>query len=148
VKTMNCTSRSCGLSRTTQWFAHEHLAIDRLLRGDLPGAEAQFADAGRRADELGFPQSPYNHVYATDMEIWMRVEAGQFDRARALIGDKIEKAEWHGFDFVQMFGATEECLVDSCVLLACADPDSAALETAIATMTGFVELWRSVGLYA
>jgi tetratricopeptide (TPR) repeat protein len=129
-------------------LAHEHLAMDRVLHGDLPAAEAQFADAARRADELGFPQGPYNHLYATDVEILMRVEAGQFDRAGELVAKLLELAERYGFDFWQMFGLTEQCLVDSSVLLSCGDPDPATLDTQIATMTGFVEFWRSVGLYA
>ena len=43
-------------------ISHEHLGMDHILHGDLPGAEAQFASARRRADKLGFPQGPYNHV--------------------------------------------------------------------------------------
>jgi class 3 adenylate cyclase/tetratricopeptide (TPR) repeat protein len=129
-------------------LAHEHLAMDRLLHGDLTGAEAQINDAMRRAEQLGFPQGPFNHVFAIDMEIDMRVEASQFDRARDLVDDLLEKAERYGFDFWQMFGATEQCQVDSGSLLACTEPDPTALETQIATMTGFVEFWRSVGLYA
>ena len=70
------------------------------------------------------------------------------DPAGELVAKLLELAERYGFDFWQMFGATERCLVDSSVLLSCGDPDPATLETQIATMTGFVEFWRSVGLYA
>jgi tetratricopeptide (TPR) repeat protein len=129
-------------------LAHEHLAIDRVLHGDLPAAKAQFVDAARRADELGFPQGPYNHLYATDLQILMCAEAGQFDRAGELVAKLLELAERYGFEFWQMFGLTEQCLVDSVVLLSCGDPDPAALETQIGTMTGIVDLWRSVGIYA
>jgi class 3 adenylate cyclase len=129
-------------------LAHEHLALHRILHGDLPGAEAQFRKAFERAGQLGFPQGPYNHVYATDLEILMRVEASQFDRARALVGDLLERAERYGFDFWQMFGLTEQCLVDCSELLTGAAPDAAALAAQIDAMTGFVELWRSVGLNA
>ena len=122
--------------------------MDRLLHGDLPGAEAEFADAARRADALGFPQGPHNHVYATDIEIEMRAWASQFDRARALIADMIEKAERYGFDFFQMYGATEQCLIDSYELLATEQPDEAALSAQIDATAGFIEFWRSVGLYA
>ena len=129
-------------------LAHEHLGLDRVFHGDLPGAEAQFGNAARRADQLGFPQGPYNHVYSIDLEILMLTEAGQFDRAGELVANLLELAEIYGFDFWQMFGLTEQCLVDSSVLLSRADPDPTALETQISTLTGFVELWRSVGLYA
>jgi tetratricopeptide (TPR) repeat protein len=129
-------------------LAHEHLGLDRVFHGDLAGAEAQFGNAARRADQLGFPQGPYNHVYSIDLEILMRTEAGQFDRAGELVANLLELAERYGFDFWQMFGLTEQCLVDSSVLLSRADPEPTALETQISTLTGFVELWRSVGLYA
>jgi tetratricopeptide (TPR) repeat protein len=129
-------------------FAHEHLAIDRLWHGDLAGAESQLTNAIQRADQLGFPQGPYNDVYTIDMEIWMRVEARQFDRARALVAELIEKAEQYGFDFWQLFGVTEQCLVDAEALLACGDPDPTVLATQIATLTEWVDFWRAVGLNA
>jgi tetratricopeptide (TPR) repeat protein len=94
-------------------LAHEHLGMDRVLHGDLPTAEAQFGNAARRAQQLGFPQGPYNHVNAMDMEILTLTEAGQFDRAGALVANLLELAERYGFDFWQMFGLTEQCLVDS-----------------------------------
>ena len=141
----------------TLWFipddpialAHEHLAMDRMLHGDLPAADAQFAEAVRRADELWFPQGPYNHLYATDMEILVCIDAGQFDRARELVAKLLELAEKYGFDFWQMFGA-DRTVPDRILGLAARprDPDQTALEAQISTLTGFVELWRSVGLYA
>ncbi len=129
-------------------LAYEHLGLDCVFRGDLPGAEAQFGKAARRADQLGFPQGPYNHVYSIDLQGDAQREAGQFDRAGELVANLLELAERYGFDFWQMFGLTEQCAVDSEVLLSGADPDPTALETQISTLTGFVELWRSVGLYA
>ncbi|HEV7422707.1 MAG TPA: adenylate/guanylate cyclase domain-containing protein [Mycobacterium sp.] len=158
----HCEQATVGLAEDDEhqiealWFipddpvalAHEHLALERILHGDLVGAEAQINNAMRRAEQLKFPQGPFNMCFAIDLEILMRVEASQFDRARDLVDDLLEKAERYGFDFWQMFGATEQCLVDSGSLLACTEPDPAALETQIATMTGFVEFWRSVGLYA
>ncbi len=129
-------------------LAHEHLAMEYVLHGDVAGAEAQFSQALRRAEQLGFPQGPYNHVYAIDIEIWMRTEAGQFDCARTLVADMIERAEQYGFDFWQLFGATEQSLVEASELLASVQPDPAALSNQLAALTGFVDFWRSVGLYA
>jgi serine/threonine protein kinase/tetratricopeptide (TPR) repeat protein len=157
-----CEQATVGLTEDDEhqfealWFipddpvalAHEHLALIHILHGDLAVAEAKINDAMRRAELLEFPQGPFNHVFAIDLEILMRVEASQFDRARDLVDDMIEKAERYGFDFWQMFGATEQCLIESGSLLASTEPDPEALETQIATMTGFVEFWRSVGLYA
>jgi hypothetical protein len=58
----------------------------------------------------GVPTTP---VFAIDVQIWMRVDAGQCDRARRLVAEMIEKAENYRFDFWQLFGATELCLVDA-----------------------------------
>nr|WP_082695800.1 serine/threonine-protein kinase [Mycobacterium sp. IS-1742] len=128
-------------------MAHEHLAMDRLWHGDLAGAEAATAAARDRALELGVPLGPYNIVNAIDMEIWMRVDAGQFDRARALVAEMIERAEHHGFDFWQLFGATEQCMVDAEMALSTPDPDHTTLEALITAMTEFIDFWRAVGLY-
>ena len=37
--------------------AYIHLALIRLVRGDLAGAEAELAQAARRAERLGFPRA-------------------------------------------------------------------------------------------
>jgi tetratricopeptide (TPR) repeat protein len=129
-------------------MAHEHLAMDRVWHGDLAGAEAAVASARQRADELGVPLGPYNVVNAIDMEIWMRVDAGQFARAGELVDEMITKAEDYGFDFWQLFGATERCLVDAEIALSAAEPNQSALAALITAMTGFVDFWRAVGLYA
>ncbi|WP_197417530.1 serine/threonine-protein kinase PknK [Mycobacterium sp. GA-2829] len=128
-------------------MAHEHLAMDRLWRGDLAGAEAATAAARRRADGLGAPLAAYNVVNAIDMEIWMRVDAGQFDRARALVAEMIRRSEDHGFDFWQLFGTTEQCMVDAEMALHTPAPDRTALEALITAMTQAVDFWRAVGLY-
>jgi hypothetical protein len=67
-----------------------------------------------RSDQLGYPQKPYNHVYAIDMEIWVCTEAGQYDRARALVGELAEKSDRYGLDYLywQLLGATEKAMVD------------------------------------
>jgi hypothetical protein len=129
-------------------MAHEHLAMDRLWHGDLAGAEAAMTAARQRADELGVPRGPYNIINAIDIEIWMRVDAGQFDLARSLVAEMIEKAENYGFDFWQLFGATEQCMVDAEIALSFPEPDPSGLTGLIATLTEFVNFWRAVGLYA
>ena len=129
-------------------LAHEHLGLCHILHGDLHEAEAEFGKAFRRAGELAFPQGPYSHVYATDLQILVLTEASQFDTARVLVADLLERAERYGFDFWQMFGLTEQCMVDSCELLTSAEPDAAALSALIDSMTGFIELWRALGLNA
>ena len=61
--------------------AHIHMAWTRGLCGDLDDAEAELAHAARRANEVGFPQGPFSLAYARLVEIWIRVDAGQLDRA-------------------------------------------------------------------
>ena len=56
-------------------LAHEHLGLVHMLHGDLAVAEADFRNAYRHAEQLGFPRGPYNHVYATDSR--SRCELGQ-----------------------------------------------------------------------
>jgi tetratricopeptide (TPR) repeat protein len=129
-------------------LAHEHLGLVHMLHGDLAVAEADFRNAYRHAEQLGFPQGPYNHVYATDIEIEMRAWASQFGTARLLIAELLERAERYGFDFWQMYGATEQSLIDAYELLATEQPDEAALSAQIDATAGFIEFWRSVGLYA
>ena len=67
--------------------AHVHLGWTRLVRGDLAGAEAELAQAARRADELGFPQGPLMHAYTRFFESWICIETGQLDRAAVAAAD-------------------------------------------------------------
>ena len=129
-------------------LAHEHLAFVNMLHGELADAEAELRNAYRRAEQLGFPQGPYNYELATDMEIEMRGWMSQLSTVRPLIAELLERAERYGFDFWQMFGATELCMIDSHELLATEEPDEAALSAQIDAMAGFIEFWRSVGFYA
>jgi class 3 adenylate cyclase/tetratricopeptide (TPR) repeat protein len=129
-------------------LAHGHLAFVRLLCGDLAGAHAELIHAARRAEQLGFPQGPYNNVYTVDMESVICCEAGQLDRARACIADMIQESERHGFDFWRLFGAMEQCGVDARILLASDDPDPTALSDQIATMTQTLDMWRGLGVNA
>jgi class 3 adenylate cyclase len=129
-------------------IAYEHLGFVHVFHGNVAAAEVALAGAVQRAGEMDFPDGPYNHVYAIDMEIIMRVEASQFDRARSLAADMIERAERYGFDFWQMFGVTEQAMIDSCDLLAGGDYEATALSAQIDSLTPMVDLWRNVGLNA
>ena len=107
--------------------AHIHLALTRLVRGDLAGAEAELAQAARRAEQLGFPQGPFSLAYARFVEIWMRIEAGQLDRAAVLAADLSELAERHGFDHWRLCGATQQATVGALAALGADDLDPTAL---------------------
>jgi hypothetical protein len=40
------------------------------------------------------------------MDTWLRIEAGQLDRAAVLAADLIDEAERHGFDMWRLVGVT------------------------------------------
>jgi class 3 adenylate cyclase/tetratricopeptide (TPR) repeat protein len=128
-------------------LAHEHLAWDRLVQGDLAGAEAQLKRAVHRASQLGYPQKPYNHLYAIDMDIWVCAETGQYDRARALIHELADTSDRYGLDYLywQLLTATENAMVDARVAIAARDPDASSLTTQIEALTQVIEVWRALG---
>jgi class 3 adenylate cyclase/tetratricopeptide (TPR) repeat protein len=129
-------------------WSYIYLADDRMLQGDLTGAEARLAQAVGRAEQLGFPLDTYNHVWALRNEIWIRCESGQLDRARTVAVQMIEQSERHGFDYWQRFGALEQCAIDARVLLASTDRDPAALSAHITTMTQIQDALRRIGVEA
>ena len=71
-----------------------------------PAPRPSWRSAARRAEQLGFPQGPFSLAYARFVEIWVRIEAGQLDRAAVLAADLSERAERHGFDMWRLSGAT------------------------------------------
>ena len=125
-----------------------HLALARFVHGDLTGAEAELAQVAHRVEGLGFPQGPFSAAFANFVEIWLRIEAGQLDRAAVLAADLIEQAERHGFDAWQLWGGTQQATVGALVALAAEDLDPTALSNHIATMTTFVDVLRKAGLNA
>ncbi len=126
--------------------AHQRLALLRLVQGDLTGAEASVAQAARRADELGFPQGPFSAALARFVEIWMRIEACQLDRAAVLAADLLNQAERHGLDLWRLVGGTQQAVISALAALGAEDLDPTALSIHIATMTKFLDTWRTVGL--
>jgi hypothetical protein len=125
---------------------HLHLALTRLVHGDLNGAEAALAQAARRADELGFPQRQSNHAYTGFTESWIRIETGQLDRAAALAAGVTAQAERHGLDLPQLWGATLHAIAHALAALGADDPDPTALSAHVATMTTLLDTLRAVEL--
>lgn len=128
-------------------LAHEHLAWFRLVQGDLTGAEVQLKRAVDRANQLGYPQRPYNLLYAIDMEIWVCAETGQYDRARALIHEMEDTSDQYGLDYLywQLLAATERAMVDAQTAIAAHNPDPAALPARIEALTQVIEVWQALG---
>ena len=124
------------------------LAVDRLLHGDVSGAEGRLTQALRRAEQLGFPAGPYSRIFAGIYEIWIRCEAGQLDRARAVAVQLIEQSERHGFGAWQGVGMSEQCAIRARILLAATDRDPDAESAHIATMTKIQDTWHRIGTEA
>ena len=116
------------------------------MRGDLTGAEAELAQAARRAEQLGFPQGPFMHAYTRFAEIWVRIEAGQLDRAAVLAADLTSWPSGTASTCGGWWGATEQATVSALAALGADDPDPAALAAHIATMTTFLDTWRTLEL--
>jgi class 3 adenylate cyclase len=114
-------------------MAHGILALDRLAGGDLGGAETEVLLAAHRADELGFPQGPFSLAFARFFEIWIRVEAGQFDRAAALAAGLVDHADRHGFEVWALWGAAQRAIVDAMGTISAGDADLGSVHVAHAT---------------
>jgi len=116
------------------------------VRGDLTGAEAELARTAHRVEQLGFPQGPYMDAMARFVEIWMRIEAGQLDRAAALAADLLNVTQRHGFDQWRLIGSTQQASVSALAALSVDDLDPRGLPAHIATITRLLDTWRMTGL--
>jgi class 3 adenylate cyclase len=123
-----------------------HLALVALVRGDLTRAEAELARSARLAEGFGFPEGPYMRAYIRSMETWLRVEAGQLDRAALVATDMITEGERHGFDVWRATGALWQAAVGGLAALEAGDLDPSDLGAHIATMTAFLDTLRAIGV--
>jgi hypothetical protein len=112
--------------------------------GDLVGADAELAQAARRAEQLGFPQGAWSLAYARLVESWLCIEAGRLDRAAARAADLREQAERHGFDQWRLAGANQEATVSAVAALGADDVDQTALAAHIATITTLLDTFRTL----
>lgn len=122
---------------------HTHLALARFVQGDICGAEEQLAETVRRVADLGFPQGPFSHAYERCYEIWMRIEAGQLDRAADIVEELDVEAKRHGFDFWVLIAATQQATITALSTLSASEIDIDQLQPHIAAMTITVESWRA-----
>jgi class 3 adenylate cyclase/tetratricopeptide (TPR) repeat protein len=123
-----------------------HVALTCGVRGDLVRAQAELAQAARRAEGLEFPHGPFSLGYVRFAEIWLRIEAGQLDRAAILAAELIDQAERYGFDQWRLVGATEQGIVSAVASLGADDLDPTGLSAHIATITSCLDTWGTVGL--
>jgi class 3 adenylate cyclase/tetratricopeptide (TPR) repeat protein len=122
---------------------HTHLALARFVQGDLRGTEEQLTEAIRRAADLSFPQGPFSHAYERCYEIWVRIEAGQLDKAAEIVAQLKADAKRHGFDFWALMAGAQEIAVNGLAAISSGEPDPAQLQTYIAMMTITVQSWRA-----
>ena len=96
---------------------YTHRALSRYVDADLPGAEAEFAAAERRCEQLAFPQGAFSLAYVRQMEVLIRIEAGQLDRAAQAATALSALGEQHGFDSWAVAGAAQYATVAALIAL-------------------------------
>ncbi|BBZ45201.1 ATP-binding protein [Mycobacterium parmense] len=125
---------------------HTHLALARFVQGDLRGAEDELAECVPRCASIGLPQGPFSLAYARQMEVLMRVDAGDLDRAAAVAAALVTDARAHGLDSWVALGLAQQAVVDALRAMTARPADRDALRGHIATVTGIVDAWREIGL--
>lgn len=122
---------------------YTHLALARYMKGDLAGAQRELSKTEQRCAELDFPQGAFSLAYARQLEVLMRIEAGQFDRALQVAGALAVEGTQYGFDSWAMVGAAQQVTVAALSSLTEGEIDTAAMQAQIATLTTFVDAWRA-----
>ncbi len=122
---------------------YTHLALARYMKGDLAGAEVELTRTEKRCKELDFPQGAFSLAYARQLEVLMRIEAGQFDRALEIAGKLAVDSNQYGFDSWAMVGGAQQLAVSALASAAGVEPDPDALQSQIVMLTQFVDAWRA-----
>jgi class 3 adenylate cyclase len=125
---------------------HTHLALARCIQGDLSGAADELLESARRCDGVGLPQGPFSLAYARQMEVLIRIESGDLDRAAAVAASLTSDARKHGLDSWVMLGSAQQAVVEALRTMTTCPTDRDALRRHIATVTGLVDGWRALGL--
>ncbi|MGB6205913.1 MAG: adenylate/guanylate cyclase domain-containing protein, partial [Mycobacterium sp.] len=125
---------------------YTYLATSRFVQGDLAGAEAALAQTYRRCESVSFPHGMFSLAYGKSLETWIRIEAGQLDRAAELVAELADLGKQYGFDEWVMVAATQGATVRSLAAVADDNPDPATLQTHIDAMTTVVQTWRAYDL--
>lgn len=136
------------------WFApndplagvYTFLGLIRFLEGDLAGAEFAFAQLEGHCDKLAFPHGPFTLCFGRAVETMTRVEAGQLDRAVALVEEVTARADQHGFDEWAMISACNQASLAARIALAAGETDTATLQAHIAANTAVVDAWRAADM--
>ncbi len=126
--------------------AYSFVAFARFVQGDLPGAEAAFAQMEARCEQLAFPHGAFSLCYGRSLELGIRAEADQLDRAAELVAELASRGQQYGFDEWMMIAASQGASVGARMFLAAGGLEPIALQGHIDTMTGIVNAWRAFEL--
>ena len=124
--------------------AYTQLVLAQLMRGELAAAEAALTNAERLTHGFGFPEGQFSLAFVRFVEIWLRLETGEVERAAAAAVDVTEIGERHGLKIIRLFGLTWQACVDALGALRNENTDSSRLAAHIAKMTDRVNTLRSV----
>ena len=124
--------------------AYSQLVLAHLVRGEFTAAEAAVANAERLTHGFKFPEEQFSLAFVRFVEIWLRLEAGDIDRAAAAATDLTEMGERHGLKIIRLFGVTWEAVVEARVKLGDANAEPNDLAQCIVTMTDRVDTLRSL----
>jgi class 3 adenylate cyclase/tetratricopeptide (TPR) repeat protein len=124
--------------------AYTQLVLAHLVCGDLTAAEAALENAERLTHGFKFPEEQFSLAFVRFVEIWLRLEAGELERAAAVAADVTEMGERHGLKIIRLFGVTWEAAVEALGALSGANAESSVLAQHIVTVTDRVETLRSV----
>jgi hypothetical protein len=125
---------------------HLYLAVSRFMASDIKGADASLAESRGVSEPQDFPQGPWGIDYVLWLGSWMWIESGRVDDARAAIEELCASSASHGFTAWQLIGATQTATLEAVVTLRSGESDSAALAAQANGLSGFVELWKALGL--
>jgi class 3 adenylate cyclase len=123
---------------------YTHLAMARFIDGDLTGVATELNRAERRCAEIPFPKGAFSLAYARQMELLIRIEAGQLQRAADVAVELRSLGEQHGFDSWALIGTAQQATVAACSALADHN-DPEALQPHLAALSGFVGACRVTG---
>jgi class 3 adenylate cyclase/tetratricopeptide (TPR) repeat protein len=124
--------------------AYTQLVLAHLVRGELTAAEAALENAERLTHGFKFPEEQFSLAFVLFVEIWLRLEAGDLDRASMVAADVTAMGERHGLKIIRLFGETWQAAVDAIGTLSDSNADSSSLAERIATMTDRVQTLRTV----
>jgi class 3 adenylate cyclase/tetratricopeptide (TPR) repeat protein len=138
------------------WFApndpvaglYAFVAFARFVQGELSSIDEAFAQLEARCAKLRFPHGPFSLCYGRSLELGIRAEAGQLQRAAELVDELTQRGQQSGFDEWVMIAASHQASIGARFYLAGTERDSATLQAFIDGMTAIVGAWRAFELNA